>query len=78
MAQVDTALTNANVAVPSGSVPEGTQVINVVPQGLFNSIQDIQNVLISDSATSGPIKVGDVANVVQTYKQQTNLQRLNG
>ncbi|HEY1297942.1 MAG TPA: efflux RND transporter permease subunit [Chloroflexota bacterium] len=78
MAQVNTALTNANVAVPSGSVPVGTQVINVVPQGLFNSIQDIQNVMISDSPTSGPITVGDVANVVQTYKTQTNLQRLNG
>ncbi len=78
MAQINTALTNANVAVPSGSVPEGTQVINVVPQGLFTSLQDIQNVLISDSATSGPITVGDVANVVQTYKQQYNLQRLNG
>ncbi|MBV9323716.1 MAG: efflux RND transporter permease subunit, partial [Chloroflexi bacterium] len=77
-AQVNTALTNANVATPSGSVPVGTQVINVVPQGLFNSVQDIQNVLISDSPTSGPITVGDVANVVQTYKQQSNLQRLNG
>ena len=78
MAQVSSALSNANVAAPSGSVPEGTQVINVVPQGLFSNIQDVQNVLISDSPTSGPIKVGDVANVVQTYKQQTNLQRLNG
>jgi HAE1 family hydrophobic/amphiphilic exporter-1 len=78
MAQVNTALTNANVAVPSGSVPVGTQIINVVPQGLFKSIQDIQGVLISDSPTSGPITVGNVANVVQTYKQQSNLQRLNG
>jgi HAE1 family hydrophobic/amphiphilic exporter-1 len=78
MAQVSTALSSANVAVPSGSVPEGTQVINVVPQGLFNSVQDIQNVLVTDSPTSGPVHVGDVANVQQTYKQQTNLQRLNG
>src|SRR5579864_8385994 len=78
MAQVSSALSNANVAVPSGSVPEGTQVINVVPQGLFSTIQDVQNVLISDSPTSGPIKVGDVASVLQTYKQQSNLQRLNG
>src|SRR5579864_6516000 len=77
-AQISSALSSANVAVPSGSVPVGTQVINVAPQGLFNSVQDIQNVLISDSPTSGPITVGDVSNVVQTYKTQYNLQRLNG
>jgi HAE1 family hydrophobic/amphiphilic exporter-1 len=59
-------------------VPQGPQVINVVPQGLFSSVQDVQNVLISDSPTSGPITVGDVANVLQTYKTQYNLQRLNG
>jgi hydrophobic/amphiphilic exporter-1 (mainly G- bacteria), HAE1 family len=78
IAQVNTALTNANVAIPSGSVPVGTQIINIVPQGLFNTIQDIQNVLISYSPTSGPIYIGDVSQVVQTYKQQYNLQRLNG
>jgi HAE1 family hydrophobic/amphiphilic exporter-1 len=78
MAQLSTALSNANVAVPSGSVPVGTEIINVVPQGLFNNVQDIQNVLISDSPTSGPIRVGDVAKVAQSYKQQTTLQRLNG
>jgi HAE1 family hydrophobic/amphiphilic exporter-1 len=78
LAQLNTALTNANVAVPSGSVPVGTQVINVVPNGLFTNIQDIQNVLVSDSPTSGPIKVGDVAKVLETDKQQYTLQRLNG
>ena len=29
--QIATALTNANVSVPSGSVPVGTQTINIVP-----------------------------------------------
>jgi HAE1 family hydrophobic/amphiphilic exporter-1 len=76
--QLSTALTDANVAVPSGSVPVGTQIINVVPQGLFTTVQDIQNVPISDSPTTGPIAVGDVATVVQTYKPQYTLQRLNG
>src|SRR5262249_50626853 len=78
MQQVSTALSGANVAVPSGSVPVGTETINVVPQGLFTNIQDLQNVVVSDSPTSGPVRVGDVANVVQTYKAQYTLQRLNG
>ena len=78
MQQVSSALSGANVAVPSGSVPVGAQTINVVPQGLFTNVADIQNVLVTDSPSSGPIRVGDVANVVQTYKTQTNLQRLNG
>ncbi len=78
MQQVSTALSSANVAVPSGSVPIGTQIINVVPQGLFTTVQDIQSVVVSDVSTSGPITVGNVASVVQTYKPQYTLQRLNG
>src|SRR5919206_3715132 len=75
--QVSTALSNANVAVPSGSIPVGAQIINIVPQGLFQSVQDISNVVITNT-TGGPITVGQVATVKQGTKQQTNLQRLNG
>src|SRR5918912_918832 len=75
--QVSTALTSANVAVPSGSIPVGAQIINIVPQGLFQTVQDIQNVVIT-TTPAGPVKVGYVAVVKQGTKQQFNLQRLNG
>src|SRR6516162_5300290 len=47
--QVSQALTAANVSVPSGSIPVGTENINVVPGGLFQNVQDIQNVVISNT-----------------------------
>src|SRR5919206_1192613 len=75
--QVSSALTSANVAVPSGSIPVGAQIINIVPQGLFQSVQDIQNVVITNT-TGGPITVASVATVKEGNKQQFNLQRLNG
>lgn len=76
--QIATALTNANVSVPSGSIPVGTQTINVVPQGLFRTVEDIGSVVISDSVSAGPVTIGDVATVQQSDKQQFTLQRLNG
>ncbi len=76
--QVQTALVNDNVSVPAGSVPAGAQIINVVPQGLFQNLDDVRSVVITQNGASGPITVSDVATVVQGNKQQFNLQRLNG
>ncbi|MBV9546398.1 MAG: efflux RND transporter permease subunit, partial [Chloroflexi bacterium] len=76
--QISTALTGANVSIPSGAIPVGGQNVNIVPQGLFQSIQDIQHVVITTSTTGAPITVGDVATVQDTTKTQYSLQRLNG
>src|SRR5918912_1129356 len=59
--QVSTALTSANVSIPSGSVPVGGQTINIVPQGLFRTVQDIANVVIANTP-GGPITIGNLAN----------------
>src|SRR5215471_11618054 len=76
--QVSQALTAANVSVPSGSIPVGTENINVVPAGLFQNVQDIRNVVVTNTATGGSVTVGDVANVKESDKTQYSLQRLNG
>jgi hydrophobic/amphiphilic exporter-1 (mainly G- bacteria), HAE1 family len=76
--QISGALTAANVSVPAGSIPVGTENLNIVPQGLFSQVQDIQNVVISNTDTGGSITVGDVANVTEGDKTQYSLQRLNG
>lgn len=75
--QVAQALTNANVSVPSGSIPLGTENVNVVPQGLFRGVQDIQNVVITNTP-AGSVTVGDIATVKEGDKTQYSLQRLNG
>ncbi len=76
--QVATALTAANVSVPSGSVSELSRIINVVPLGLFQTVDDIQNVVITNTPSGGSVRVGDVATVQAANKAQYTLQRLNG
>jgi multidrug efflux pump subunit AcrB len=56
------------VSAPSGSVPVGSQTFNVVPQGTFQRVQHIQNVVISNTATGGSVTIGDVAIVQEGDK----------
>ena len=65
------------MSVPSGSIPLGTENVNVVPQGLFRGVQDIQNVVITNTP-AGSVTVGDIATVKEGDKTQYSLQRLNG
>jgi HAE1 family hydrophobic/amphiphilic exporter-1 len=76
--QVSQALSSANVSVPSGSIPVGTENINIVPGGLFQNVQDIRNVVISNTANGGSVTVGDIGSVKESDKTQYSLQRLNG
>src|SRR5579859_2789675 len=76
--QVSQALTGANVSVPSGSIPVGTENINVVPAGLFQTVPDVRNVVITNTQPGGSVTIGDVATVQEGDKTQYSLQRLNG
>jgi HAE1 family hydrophobic/amphiphilic exporter-1 len=76
-AQISTALTNANVNAPVGSLDQGATTLNVRSLGAFRSIQDLSDVVITQT-TGGPILLRDLATVQQGTKTQTQLQRLNG
>jgi hydrophobic/amphiphilic exporter-1 (mainly G- bacteria), HAE1 family len=78
LANITTALTNANVDAPVGSIDQGAQTLNVRSLGSFQSVGDLANVVISQTTTGGPILLSDLASVQAGYKQQTQLQRLNG
>ncbi|HTD79667.1 MAG TPA: efflux RND transporter permease subunit, partial [Chloroflexota bacterium] len=75
--QVSTALTNANVDAPVGSVDQGARTLNVRSLGGFQTIDDLGNLVVSQT-TGGPVLLHDVASVSRGYKQQTQFQRLNG
>lgn len=77
VAQLSTALQNANVNAPVGSLQQGAQTLNVRELGAFRSVDDLANQVIAQT-TGGPILLRDVATVRETYKTQTQLQRLNG
>ncbi len=75
--QLSTAITNANVNAPVGSLLQGATTINVRAIGAPRSLDDLANLVVAQT-TGGPILLRDVATVTDTYKTQTQLQRLNG
>jgi hydrophobic/amphiphilic exporter-1 (mainly G- bacteria), HAE1 family len=75
--QLTTALQNANVNAPVGSLQQGAQTLNIRSLGAFRSVEDLSNLVVSQT-TGGPTLLRDVATIQETYKTQTQLQRLNG
>src|SRR5579859_833449 len=77
LTQINTALTNANVDAPIGSIQQGQAQLDVRSLGSFQTIDDLSNLIVTQT-TNGPIYLKDLAEVGLGYKQQTQLQRLNG
>ncbi len=75
--QLSTALTAANVNAPVGSLQQGATTLNVRSLGAPRSLNDLANLVVAQT-TGGPVLLRDVATVSDTYKTQTQFQRLNG
>ncbi|MDQ6672491.1 MAG: efflux RND transporter permease subunit [Chloroflexota bacterium] len=78
LAQVTTAMTGANVDAPVGSIDQGVSTLDVRSLGSFQTIDDLANMVVSQTTTGGPVLLRDLASVQLAYKQQTQLLRLNG
>ena len=78
VAQISTALTNANVNAPVGTLDQGATTLNVRSLGAFNTLDDLGDLVITQTTTGGPILLRDLATISRGYKQQTQYQRLNG
>jgi multidrug efflux pump subunit AcrB len=53
-----------NIEIPSGTVGEGKDKINVKVSGLFESVEDIENIVISVSSDNGSVaRLKDIADV---------------
>ena len=73
------ALTIRNVNIPSGSLNNGTTKINVSIPSSFNSLQDIENCVVSVSRTTGAIvHLNDIATVSWELADSTTRIRENG
>ncbi|HBW38262.1 MAG: transporter [Peptococcaceae bacterium BRH_c23] len=73
------ALKIQNVNIPAGSLSNGTTKINVSIPGSFNSLQDIENSVVSVSQTTGAIvHLKDIATVSWQLSDSTTRIRENG
>src|SRR5262245_43364372 len=75
--QVTNALQRENVGQPVGSIQQGRQNVTLRSMGSLQSLEDIGNVQIT-TGTTQVVRVRDVGVVVDTAKDVTRYQRLNG
>jgi HAE1 family hydrophobic/amphiphilic exporter-1 len=76
-AQVEQAISQSNVALPGGNVKEGLKDLYVRTQGEYDSLDEIRNTVIT-MAEGTPVRVKDVAEVVDGYEELGELAELNG
>lgn len=75
--QVSSALASANVTAPVGTLQQSGQLLNLRSIGHFESASELQNLVIAQTA-GGPVLLRDVATVAEGYREQRQLQRLDG
>jgi len=77
MSQFYDALASANVDYSGGAVDEGMQQVRVRGLGRFSSPEAVKGVTIVNT-DAGRVLVGDVADVVETFKEQTGYVAIRG
>ena len=78
LGQVVGALAAKNMNVPAGELKIGRLEYLLRTVGEFDSIHQIQNVIVRQIPGGGKIRVKDVAQVQDTYEEPTIIPRLNG
>lgn len=80
--KIVTAIKNANMNVPAGSIKEGARDYSVRTVGEFQSADEISNIRLFISGKGdqpGTVaKLGDIATVKDSIKEPDQLSRLNG
>jgi HAE1 family hydrophobic/amphiphilic exporter-1 len=74
---VANAIAQQNVQLPGGSVKAGINDLYVRTLGEYRSLDEIRGTVIS-ATTNGPIRVRDVATVIDGYEDVQNLAEVNG
>jgi HAE1 family hydrophobic/amphiphilic exporter-1 len=76
-AQVQQAISQSNTALPGGNVKEGLNDLYVRTQGEYESLDQIRNTVVT-TADGAPVRVKDVAEVVDGYEDLGRIAELNG
>ncbi|MGE4549017.1 MAG: efflux RND transporter permease subunit [Intestinibacillus sp.] len=66
-----------NVAIPAGTVQNGTQKLTVRTTGEYKTVQDIANTIIP-LPTGGTVRLNELANVYETHEDVDNISKING
>ena len=75
--QVMQAIGSDNVSIPGGSVDAGTRRFNLVPQGRYRTLDEVQQSIVGGSRF-GVVRLRDVADVRWGYADPVHIGRWNG
>ena len=76
--EVVQAVRGANLDFPTGNVKDSDAQFTVRLAGKFNSLEELRQLAIDHSEQGGVIRLGDIAEVQDGRKEDTNLIRVNG
>ena len=76
--EVGRAITSANLSAPAGSITVGTTDVLIRTLGEFQSVTDVAETVIGSSDAGTPIRLSQVAEVRDGYRERTGLARYNG
>jgi HAE1 family hydrophobic/amphiphilic exporter-1 len=77
LSQVTDAVNNANLDFPTGKIKGRDDQITVRLAGKFSSMMQIENLIVATRAGS-PVRVADVADVLDGTREQESVSRFNG
>ena len=75
--QVMQAIGSDNITIPGGSVDAGPRRFNIVPQGRYRSVDEVQQTVVG-GGKAGIVRLRDVADVTWGYGDPTHIGRWSG
>ncbi len=76
--EIMAALRSKNITLPGGHLTTENEEFNVRTTGEFNSVEEIENVIIRSNDAGNNLLVKDVAKTVKTFEDETRIARTNG
>ena len=77
IARIYAALNNSSLELPTGKIEDEKDQYTVRLSGKIQSVEDLQNTIISKSPSGSLVKLSDVAQVYDGIADFTNLNRIN-
>ncbi len=77
LSDIINAIKQRNKNIPSGTVDSGSKELLIRAMGETNEANEIKNIIVR-SYPEGVVRVGDVADVTETFEEEESLSRLNG
>lgn len=76
--QIQEAIRTANLDFPTGKVKDDEEQVVIRLAGKIQSVEELRQLSVATNAKGAPIKLHEIAEVTDTKKETTSLNRING